>query len=246
MSAGKNHLLQWQGVKEQIQRGSSIAEALQIVTPPPSLYILSMVKAGEKTGTIGNTLSEVADDLEQECLFQRKILAALTYPLFLSGAVICVTFALSLWILPTYEKLFASLGTQLPFLTVVIFACGRYLPIVLTLLIMVGLGTLVFGRLSGPILARNNDQIHLLYPGIWTDYTFNELMHFAGFRKLLSAGIPLLECLTFCGRYCQEQANEHNNKEVTRGMSGKTLAILQRFTIFSCRACEMLNVAEKP
>ncbi|HWQ70861.1 MAG TPA: type II secretion system F family protein [Desulfitobacteriaceae bacterium] len=249
VSAGKNHLLQWQGVKEQIQRGSSIAEALQIVTPPPSLYILSMVKAGEKTGTIGNTLSEVADDLEQECLFQRKILAALTYPLFLSGAVICVTFALSLWILPTYEKLFASLGTQLPFLTVVIFACGRYLPTVLTLLILVGLGTLVFGRLFRPQSWQEIMTKFISYtPVFGRVIRLNELMQFCRvLGRLLSAGIPLLECLHFVEGTVRSRQMRQLTKEVTAGVcQGKTLArILQGSPFFPADACEMLNVAEE-
>jgi Type II secretory pathway, component PulF len=249
VSAGKNHQIQWQGVKEQIQRGSSIAEALQIVTPVPGLYIQSMVKAGEKTGTLANTLSEVADDLEQECLFQRKILAALTYPLFLLGAVISAIFALSLWILPTYEKLFTSLGTQLPYLTVVIFACGRHLPRVFIALFLVSLCTILFIRL---FLSQSWQEIMTGFinyiPLFNRIFRLNELIQFCRvLGRLLAAGIPLLECLHFTEGTVRSRQMRQLTKQVAAGVcQGKTLTeILQGSPLFPSDACEMLNVAEE-
>jgi type II secretory pathway component PulF len=246
---GKNNEIQWQGVKEQIQRGSSIAEALQIVTPAPGLFIQSMVKAGEKTGTLAKTLSEIADDLEQECLFQRKIQAALTYPLFLTGTVICVLFALSLWVLPTYEKLFSGLGTRLPYLTVIIFACGRLIPLIFTVLFIISFSTAVLVKLSQPqswqeIVTKLINHI----PLFGQIMSLSELVQFCRvFRRLLGAGIPLLEALHFTESTVQSRVMRQLIRKLATGVrQGKSLtAVLRGSTLFPPDACEMLHIAEE-
>ncbi|HWQ89271.1 MAG TPA: type II secretion system F family protein [Desulfitobacteriaceae bacterium] len=247
--SGKNNEIQWQGVKEQIQRGSSIAEALQIVTPAPSLFIKSMVKAGEKTGTLAKTLSEVAEDLEQECLFQRKIQSALAYPSFLAGAVICVIFVLSLWVLPTYEKLFSGLGTQLPYLTMVIFACGRQIPLIFTVLFIIGFSTTVLVKLAQPqswqeIISKLITHI----PLFGQIMRFSELVQFCRiFRRLLGAGIPLLEALHFTESTVQSKPMQKLVRKLATGVrQGKSLTeILRGSTLFPPDACEMLHIAEE-
>ncbi|MHB8124045.1 MAG: type II secretion system F family protein [Desulfitobacteriaceae bacterium] len=245
----KNQGIQWQGVKEQIQRGSDLSEALQIVTPAPSLFIQSMVKAGEKTGTLAKTLSEVADDLEQECLFQRKIQAALTYPLLLLGAVLIVVFVLSLWVLPIYEKLFTSYGTQLPYLTVVVFACGRQLPIVCTAIIVFGLSCLLLIKLSYP---QSWQQIMTKFiiciPFFGSIFRLSELVQFCRvLGRLLAAGIPLLESLQFTEDSVRSSQMRQLVKQVVSGVrQGRSLiGVLRGLPLFPSDACEMLNVAEE-
>ncbi|MCO5388012.1 MAG: type II secretion system F family protein [Desulfosporosinus sp.] len=120
---------QWKSVKERVESGSDLSEALALVNPSPNAFVLSMIKAGEYTGTVGKVLSEVADELDQEQVYQQKVKAALAYPMLLFSAVILVLYVLSVWVLPMYEKLFLSVGaTELPFLTRVIFAGSQKLP----------------------------------------------------------------------------------------------------------------------
>lgn len=249
VSAGKNNRIQWQGVREQIQRGNSMAEALKIVTPAPSLYIQSMVRAGEKTGTLATTLNEIADDLEQECLFQRKIGAALAYPLFLLGAFFCVIFALSLWVLPTYEKLFTSLGTQLPYLTLVIFTCGRHLPIASTVFLLVFLSISLFIRFFYPQSWQGIMTKFITYiPFFGRIFRLNELVQFCRILgRLLKAGVPLLECLHFVESTVRSRQIRKLIKQAAAGVcQGKTLTgALQGSAVFPSDASEMLNVAEE-
>ncbi len=245
----KNQGIQWQGVKEQIQRGSDLSEALQIVSPAPSLFIQSMVKAGEKTGTLAKSLSEVADDLEQEWLLERKIQAALTYPLLLLGSVLIVVFVLSIWVLPIYEKLFTSLGTHLPYLTVVVFAVGRHLPIVLSAMVVLGSGSMLYLKLSRPrtwqeIMTKFIVGIPLLGP----IFRLSELVQFCRvFGGLLAAGIPLLESLQFTKDTVRSRQMQQLIKQVALGVhQGTSLTgVLRGSPLFPADACEMLIVAEE-
>ncbi|MFZ3102285.1 MAG: type II secretion system F family protein [Desulfitobacteriaceae bacterium] len=245
----KNQGIQWQGVKEQIQRGSDLSEALQIVSPAPSLFIQSMVKAGEKMGNLAKSLSEVADDLEQEYLFQRKIQAALTYPLLLLGSVLIVVFVLSFWVLPIYEKLFASLGTHLPNLTVVVFACGRQLPRVLLALIVFGLSSMLFLKLSRPQTWQEIMTKFIIYiPLLGPIFRLSELVQFCRvLGGLLAAGIPLLESLQFTKDTVRSREMQQLINQVALGVrQGKSLTgVLRALPLFPAEACEMLMVAEE-
>ena len=245
----KNQGILWQGIKEQIQRGSDLSEAFQSVSPAPSLFIQSMVKAGEKAGTLAKTLSEVADDLEQECLFQRKIQGALTYPLLLLGTVFMVILVLSLWVLPIYDKLFTSLGTQLPYLTVVVFALGRQLPIVFATVILLGLSGMLYLKLSRPRTWQeliSNFVIRI--PLFSSIFKLNELIRFCSvLGGLLSAGIPLLETLQFTEDSVVSSQMRQLVKKVFIGVrQGKSFTeVLKGLPLFPSDACEMLVVAEE-
>src|SRR5665648_1019595 len=83
-----DQLEQWKTIKGRVEEGSDLSEAMSLLNPPPNSFVLSMIKAGEYTGTLGKVLSEVADETDQDFGYQKKIKAALAYPLFLLFAVV--------------------------------------------------------------------------------------------------------------------------------------------------------------
>lgn len=64
---------QWRRIKERVEEGSDLSEAMSLQNPPPNSFVLSMIKAGEYTGTLGKVLSEVADESDQEYANQKKL-----------------------------------------------------------------------------------------------------------------------------------------------------------------------------
>jgi len=188
---------QWKRIKERVEEGSDLSEAMSLLNPSPNSFVLSMIKAGEYTGNLGKVLSEVADETDQDTVYQKKIKAALAYPLFLLLAVIIVLFVLSIYVLPMYEKLFMGMGTELPLLTKVIFVCGRKLPVFLWSGFALITGGLAVLRLTSPDLWKKRLQ-HLLgrLPLSAKVYRLRDLVQFSRMLgRLLVAGIPLLEAL---------------------------------------------------
>ena len=88
---------QWRSIEDRVEAGSDLSEAMALLNPSPNSFVLSMIKAGEYTGTLGKVLSEVADELDQETIYQKKIKAALAYPMLLLIAVVVVLYVLSIW-----------------------------------------------------------------------------------------------------------------------------------------------------
>ena len=240
---------QWKSVKEQVETGSDLSEALSRLHPSPNSFVLSMIKAGEYTGTLGKVLAEVADELDQEYLYQKKIKAALAYPMLLFFAVVVVLYVLSVWVLPMYENLFMSMGAELPFLTRVIFVCGRKLPLVL----WSGLGLIISGflvlRLTSPDLWKMRLERSLgRVPLLGKVYRLRDLVQFSRIlERLLSAGIPLLETLRLtAGTLRSPEMLELTNQLVLSVRQGKRMAPLLRASrVFPKEGAEMIAVAEE-
>lgn len=242
-------LEQWKSVKERVEAGSDLSEALSLLHPSPNSFVLSIIKAGEYTGTLGKVLSEVADELDLEHVYQKKIKAALAYPMLLFFAVVVVLYVLSVWVLPMYEKLFRSMGADLPFLTRVIFACGRKIPVVL----WSGMGLITSGllvlRLTKPNLWKMRLERSLgRLPFLGKVYRLHDLVQFSRIlERLLSAGIPLLEALRLtAGTLRSPEMLELTNQLVLSVRQGKRMAPLLRASrVFPKEGAEMIAVAEE-
>jgi len=112
---------------KEINAGSSLSKALlkyPKVFPP--LYI-AMVKAGEVSGKLSQSLNFLANYLEREYNIRGKIRGAMTYP-----ALVLVVFSVILGlmmfsILPSFESLLKEREVEVPFITKIILAFSKIL-----------------------------------------------------------------------------------------------------------------------
>ena len=242
-------LEQWKNIKGRVEEGSDLSEAMSLLNPPPNSFVLSMIKAGEYTGNLGKVLSEVADETDQDSVYQKKIKAALSYPLFLLFAVVLVLYVLSVYVLPMYEKSFMGMGAELPLLTQVIFACSRKIPVLLWSGIALFTVSLLVLRLTSPELWKKRLQ-HLLgsLPLSAKVYRLRDLVQFTRMLgRLLAAGIPLLEALRLTtGALRGREMLELMNQLVLHVRQGKRMAPLLRASkVFPKEGAEMIAVAEE-
>lgn len=240
----------WKSVKQRVESGSDLSEALSVINPSPSSFVLAMIKAGEYTGSLAKVLSEVADELEQEQELHKKIKAALAYPLLLSCGVVVVLYVLSVWVLPMYEKLFLNIGsTDLPMVTKVIFASGHKLPVLLGCMLGLGAIFMVVLRFSNPDdwklrLERLLERL----PIIGKVYRLRDLVQFSRMLgSLIAAGIPLLEALRLtAGTLRTPMMQELTNQLLLSVRQGKRMAPLLRAShFFPKEGAEMIAVAEE-
>lgn len=242
-------LLKWKSVRESVETGSDLSEALAYLEPAPNTFVLAMIKAGEYTGALGQILSEVADELDQEQSYKKKIRAALSYPILILSAVATVLFVLSVWVLPMYEKLFVSMGAELPVLTMVIFSLGRKIPV----LLCVGFGLIAGIVLIFKLTSQRPWKIRIgrwleRFPFIGTVYWLHDLVQFSRILgRLLSAGIPLLEALRLTGETLRSQElHELMNQLMMNVRKGESMApVLRLSRVFPKEGAEMIAVAEE-
>lgn len=78
---------------------------------------ISLVSAGELSGTLDESLKRVADQQEKDAATMSKIKGALTYPIIVLVVIGAVLAFMLFTVVPQVEKLYEDLGKDLPILT---------------------------------------------------------------------------------------------------------------------------------
>lgn len=114
-------------VQARVERGSTFADALGAHPSafPPS-YV-GLARAGERAGSLPESIGRLADATESEQQFRSKLLTAAIYPTLLAavgGAAILVLLTV---VLPRFGALFASSGSALPTSTAIVLGVSAAL-----------------------------------------------------------------------------------------------------------------------
>jgi general secretion pathway protein F len=104
-------------VRNDVNEGLSLADALSKHSGVFSPLFVSLVAAGEKSGTLEEVLLRLADVLEKRARLLGSVRAALVYPTVMAFvAVAVVTFLLS-FVVPKITELFVQMNQTLPWPT---------------------------------------------------------------------------------------------------------------------------------
>jgi type IV pilus assembly protein PilC len=114
-------------VREDIETGSSLSQALAKHPKVFNRLFVAMTKAGETGGVLDDVLLRLADTIEKQVELRRKIKSAMTYPIAVLGLVVLIMAAMLLFVVPTFETLFSTLGGQLPLPTRILLAASKIL-----------------------------------------------------------------------------------------------------------------------
>ena len=79
--------------------------------------VCAMVRAGEESGHLEHVMADLATYLESQLALRRAVVGALVYPAFIACVFCLVGAVLFLFVVPSLEATFRSLGADLPFLT---------------------------------------------------------------------------------------------------------------------------------
>lgn len=109
-------------VQHSVEGGDSLSVALAKHTNVFSPFFMGVVRTGEASGRLAESLASIADYLEQDYTFRRKVLAAMLYPALILMTMVIVTFVIFVFVLPQLVQLFADANIPLPLPTRIILA----------------------------------------------------------------------------------------------------------------------------
>jgi len=104
-------------VASHVEAGGELSKALGSYPKVFPTIMVSLVRASEISGTMGEMLERVSNYLGKEYQTYKKIKGALTYPAVMLVMVIMVTVGLLVWVLPRFATIFESKGAALPWPT---------------------------------------------------------------------------------------------------------------------------------
>ena len=189
-----------ENVEEDIRSGQPFSEAVKKHPKVfPELFV-NMMKSGEATGNIDDTLERLANSYEKSFRLVKKVQSTLTYPAMLLVLVVVVVFFMLIFIVPTFVESFESMDAELPTLTVVTVALGQWLKQYWWLPIgAVGIAVVVF-----QYLFKNNEQFHYtVHYMLLKMPLFGPLLQKTAIARLtrnlsslFSSAVPILQALT--------------------------------------------------
>jgi len=114
-------------IRENIESGSSLNEAMARHPRIFSNLYVNMVKAGETSGLLDEILDRLSTYLEKTSALQRKVKSSLVYPIVVITMAILITLVLLIKVVPTFEGIFATLGGTLPLPTRILIGVSNTL-----------------------------------------------------------------------------------------------------------------------
>ncbi len=209
-------------VRDRVNEGASLADALQDSGEFDNLYI-SMIRAGEASGSLDSVLLRIADYLEEQVRLQGKISSILMYPAFMLVFTGLVVVALVTWVLPQITGLLLSLDQDLPFYTDWVIRGSAFVREWWWALLLVGVGG--FAAFRTAIKTERGrtvwDRIKLQLPVVGRIIRVVAIARFSRtLATLLAAGVGIVQSLDIA-RYVT------NNAVMSQVIDGARTAILE-------------------
>ena len=114
-------------VKTDVASGKTFSDSLSKHPRYFDDLFVSLINAGEQSGTLDTMLNRIAIYLEKSHSLKKKIKKAFVYPAAVLVVAMCVSAVLLLFVVPQFDKLFSSFGAELPAFTRVIVVLSEFL-----------------------------------------------------------------------------------------------------------------------
>lgn len=134
-------------IYENVQKGTSLSNAMKKHANVFPEILVSMVEAGELSGQLDRVFVRMADHFEKEFKLNHKVKSALTFPIILCVVASLVIAVLMLKVIPTFAGVLDDMGSELPVFTKILVAISNFFKNFWWLIIL-GAGVLVFGLKS--------------------------------------------------------------------------------------------------
>ncbi len=192
-------------VCHDIKSGFSLSKAMSKHPDVFSPVYISLVKAGEMAGALGDVLDRLAGLMEKENMLRSRVASSMVYPIFVFVFALIVTIGLVFYIFPKFIEMFRGIDVAMPLPTQILIIITEsvlnpavFFPIVI--------GTVVFMVLASqymrtPLGKRQKDRILLELPLIGA---INKKVILSRFCRtlgtLISSGVPIVHSLEIVSR----------------------------------------------
>ena len=186
-------------IKADVESGTSLTDSLAKYPLHFDDLYLSLVNAGEQSGTLETLLNEIATYKEKTEALKSKIKKAMVYPASILVVAFIVTAILMIFVIPQFEALFTGFGADLPALTKIVIGVSEFFQEKWWLIFGVLIGTVVSiiqARKRSRKVQQFFDRLLLKLPVIGAVVEKGAIARFARtFSTMFKAGVPMVEAM---------------------------------------------------
>ena len=245
-------------LRQDVEAGSSVAQAMESQPGVFDPLYRSMVQAGEESGRLEEALDRVAHQLERLDAMRRQVRSAMMYPAVVFALAILVMSAVVAFIVPVFVGIFEEIASEqpgesaeLPFMTQITvgisdFITGKWF----VLIPMIALIAYGFLRWKATEKGRHQwDAIKLKIP-----WHIGDIVHKVAlarwsrtFAGTISSGVPILQAIKIAGQTAGNAVVEEAMDDVYASVrSGGSIAKpLQENPLFPPMVSHMVGVGEE-
>lgn len=186
-------------IVKDINRGSSLSDAMQKFPKIFDRLYCDMVRAGEISGSVPLVLDRLIYIIEHEAKVRADIKSALRYPIIVLFALFGAFIGLLTFVIPTFASVFVSAGLVLPWPTKIAMLLysflAKYWYFILGVVVVVVVGLGYYFKTSNGKFVK--DSMLLEMPIVGPLFKKAALSRFASiFAILQTSGVPIMQSLT--------------------------------------------------
>ena len=237
-------------VAGSVEAGSTLADALRRHPKTFDELYVNLVEVGEAGGILDTVLQRLSVYIEKAAALKRKVKSAMIYPLTIVGVAFIVVIFMLTFVIPTFAKMFTSMGADLPLPTLIVIRLSnfatRFWWLIIGGVIGIVVGVRAYYRTEG-----GRSLIDALVLKLPVFGTLIRKVSVARFTRtlgtLVSSGVPILEGLRITARTAGNRVVERAVLETRASVTaGKTLAEpLKASTVFPPMVVQMISVGEQ-
>lgn len=189
-------------IKSDVEGGKNFSDGLESYKKVFSPLFISMVRAGESSGTLDEILDRLATYLEKMSNLQKKIKSALTYPCVVFAIALIITIMMLVFIIPKFAEIFQQLNAALPLPTQILIDVSTFVrsQILGISVVAVGLVFLFRSFVKTPKGRLWWDRSKLKLPVFGMLLLKSSISKFARtLATLVRSGVPILNALEIVG-----------------------------------------------
>jgi type IV pilus assembly protein PilC len=189
--------------KMQIEKGSSLADAMKDHRDVFSDLFITLVEAGEASGSLDVSFNRMGTQFEKDAKIKGLIKKSAIYPIVVSVVAVAVVIIMLTYVVPQFETMLTDLGSELPLLTKIVVAASDFMIarwyIVLGIVVVLVIGILRYRKTEGG--GRLFGRIGIKAPLIGKLTVKSASARMARtMATLLGAGIPMIEAIDIVAR----------------------------------------------
>jgi len=237
-------------VRQDVEAGSTLADAMRRHPKAFDNLYVNMIAAGEAGGILDTILQRLSIYIEKAVKLKAQVKAALIYPIAVIVIAAIVVAVILLKVIPTFAALFISLGAELPFPTRIVIAASNFLARYFVFFV-IGIAAAAYAMRRYYATHRGRrviDGLVLKLPILGMIMRKIAVARFCRtLATLTSSGVPILEGLDITARTAGNAIVEDAVLAIRKSVEGgKTIVEpLRDSNVFPNMVVQMIGVGEQ-
>ena len=145
-------------IEDDVKRGEMLSTSMKKYPDDFPKLLISMVESGEASGNLDEMMLRMSVHFEKENKINNKVKSAMIYPIILACVAVIAIIVIMVFVMPTFQEIFAAEGLELPFITKALIGISDFMSSYIIYILLV-VAAMVFGIIK----FKNTDKGYVFF-----------------------------------------------------------------------------------